>query len=156
MALSESLRRSKLTRTQKQNNVGVGDYRDDQGNSFFRRLKKNVEALLEKGPKKAIIDHHRSEEGIIDQFFLKLWPNVQVQVRKNVKRYRYKDKSTIGLEEIGDFADITQIPEECDILLYACAHNLNEIEPSRKELKKTSDMVKKRTFRLFRPDISGI
>lgn len=46
-----------------------------------------------------------------------------------VKRYRYYDNKTCGLDYEGFMQDLANIPEGSVVLLHACAHNPTGVDP---------------------------
>ncbi|KAL9010682.1 MAG: hypothetical protein Q9173_004412 [Seirophora scorigena] len=61
-----------------------------------------------------------------------------------VKKYRYYNKDTIGLDFDGMVADMEAAPEGSVILLHACAHNPTGIDPTEAQWKQISDVVKEK------------
>ena len=61
-----------------------------------------------------------------------------------VKKYRYYDQNTIGLDFDGMIADVKAAPEGSIILLHACAHNPTGIDPTEAQWKQISDAVKEK------------
>ena len=61
-----------------------------------------------------------------------------------VKKYKYYDEKTIGLDFDGMVADIKAAPEGSIILLHACAHNPTGIDPTVEQWKQISQAVKEK------------
>lgn len=61
-----------------------------------------------------------------------------------VVKYRYYNKDTIGLDFDGMVADLQAAPEGSIVLLHACAHNPTGIDPSEKQWKQISEVVKEK------------
>jgi len=67
-----------------------------------------------------------------------------------VRGYRYFDKDTVGLDFQGLKEDLKAAPEQCIVLLHACAHNPTGVDPTPEQWKEISDIVKeKRLFPFF-------
>ena len=66
-----------------------------------------------------------------------------------VKRYRYYDKDTIGLDFDGMIADLRSAPEGSIVLLHACAHNPTGIDPTEEQWKEISDVTKAKKHHPF-------
>lgn len=60
-----------------------------------------------------------------------------------VKKYRYYNKDTIGLDFDGMISDIQKMPKGSIILLHACAHNPTGVDPTEEQWRGISDAVKK-------------
>ncbi|RZF35943.1 hypothetical protein LSTR_LSTR008513 [Laodelphax striatellus] len=70
--------------------------------------------------------------------------------RLTVKRYRYYDASTCGLDFKGMLEDISKIPPKSVILLHACAHNPTGVDPKPEQWKELSALIKsKELFPFF-------
>jgi aspartate aminotransferase, mitochondrial len=59
-----------------------------------------------------------------------------------VEKYRYYDKSTIGLDFQGMLADIKAAPKGSIFLFHACAHNPTGVDPTETQWREISDAVK--------------
>ena len=59
-----------------------------------------------------------------------------------VKKYRYYNKDTIGLDFQGMIEDIKAMPKSSIILLHACAHNPTGVDPTQDQWKAISNAVK--------------
>ncbi|GJE86060.1 aspartate aminotransferase family protein [Phanerochaete sordida] len=67
-----------------------------------------------------------------------------------VKQYRYFDKKTVGLDFAGLKDDLKSMPEKSIVLFHACAHNPTGVDPTPKQWKEISDLVKeKQLFPFF-------
>ena len=62
----------------------------------------------------------------------------------DVKKYRYYNKDTIGLDFEGMVEDLRAAPQGSIVLLHACAHNPTGIDPSQEQWRQISDVVKER------------
>lgn len=60
----------------------------------------------------------------------------------DVKKYRYYNEDTIGLNFEGMMEDIKAIPQGSILLLHACAHNPTGIDPTFEQWKEISQAVK--------------
>jgi len=61
-----------------------------------------------------------------------------------VKKYRYYDPKTVGLDFAGAVEDLKKIPEKSIILLHACAHNPTGIDPKPEQWKELSKIIKEK------------
>ena len=61
-----------------------------------------------------------------------------------VRKYRYYNKDTIGLDFDGMLADLDAAPAASIVLLHACAHNPTGIDPTQEQWKKISEVVKRK------------
>ena len=61
-----------------------------------------------------------------------------------VKKYKYYDEKTIGLDFDGMVADLKAAPEGSIVLLHACAHNPTGIDPTVEQWKQISQVVKQK------------
>jgi len=61
-----------------------------------------------------------------------------------VKRYRYFDPKTNGLDFKGVLEDVTSAPTGSIFLLHACAHNPTGVDPSEEQWKELSALFKKK------------
>lgn len=59
-----------------------------------------------------------------------------------VKKYRYYNKDTIGLDFDGMVEDIKNMPKGSMVLLHACAHNPTGVDPTEEQWRAISDAVK--------------
>ena len=59
-----------------------------------------------------------------------------------MKKYRYYNKDTIGLDFDGMIDDLKNIPKQSIILLHACAHNPTGIDPTPEQWQQISEVVK--------------
>ncbi|ELR25647.1 glutamicoxaloacetic transaminase, mitochondrial, putative [Acanthamoeba castellanii str. Neff] len=66
-----------------------------------------------------------------------------------IKRYRYYDPNTNGLDLKGFVEDLQNAPEGSVILLHACAHNPTGVDPSFEQWKLVSDACKERRHVVF-------
>ncbi|KIM48153.1 hypothetical protein M413DRAFT_439876 [Hebeloma cylindrosporum] len=67
-----------------------------------------------------------------------------------VRKYRYFNKETVGLDFEGLKADLKAAPEQSIVLLHACAHNPTGIDPTPEQWAEISDIVKeKKLFPFF-------
>ncbi|XP_053961623.1 aspartate aminotransferase, mitochondrial-like [Anastrepha ludens] len=63
-----------------------------------------------------------------------------------IKKYRYYDPKTCGLDVKGCFDDISKIPEKSIVLLHACAHNPTGVDLSLEQWKELSQLIKKKNL----------
>lgn len=63
-----------------------------------------------------------------------------------IKKYRYYDPKTCGLDVQGVFEDISKIPEKSIVLLHACAHNPTGVDLSLEQWKELSQLIKKKNL----------
>lgn len=61
-----------------------------------------------------------------------------------VKKYRYYDPKTCGLDFDGALQDLAKCPENSIVLLHACAHNPTGVDPKPEQWKEISNVIKKR------------
>lgn len=61
-----------------------------------------------------------------------------------VKKYRYYEPKTCGLDFAGALEDLSKAPEKSIVLLHACAHNPTGVDPKPEQWKELSSLVKKR------------
>jgi len=66
-----------------------------------------------------------------------------------VKKYRYYNKETIGLDFEGMIEDMKNAPDGSIFLLHACAHNPTGIDPTEEQWKNISDAVKAKSHYAF-------
>uniref|UniRef100_A0A7S2MEE3 aspartate transaminase n=1 Tax=Helicotheca tamesis TaxID=374047 RepID=A0A7S2MEE3_9STRA len=66
-----------------------------------------------------------------------------------VRRYRYYDSSTNGLDYDGMVQDLKDAPDGSIILLHACAHNPTGCDPTLQQWKDISDMMKEKSHHVF-------
>ncbi|KAA1139024.1 aspartate transaminase aat1 [Puccinia graminis f. sp. tritici] len=59
-----------------------------------------------------------------------------------IKRYRYFDKKTVGLDATGMLEDLKQAPNRSIILLHACAHNPTGVDPTHEQWKEIAQVIK--------------
>lgn len=59
-----------------------------------------------------------------------------------VKKYRYYNKDTIGLDFDGMIEDIKNMPKGSIVLLHACAHNPTGVDPTEQQWRGISEAVK--------------
>jgi len=59
-----------------------------------------------------------------------------------VKKYRYYDAKTCGLDIKGALEDISKIPKGAVVLLHACAHNPTGVDPKPDQWREISNVVK--------------
>jgi aspartate aminotransferase len=80
------------------------------------------------------------------------WPNhngVFNACDLQIKRYRYYNPKTIGLDIEGMLADLNAAEEGSVICLHACAHNPTGVDPSKEEWKRICEVVKERKLLPF-------
>ncbi|XP_037960412.1 aspartate aminotransferase, mitochondrial [Teleopsis dalmanni] len=63
-----------------------------------------------------------------------------------VKKYRYYDSKTCGLDFKGCLEDISKIPENSIVLLHACAHNPTGVDPTKEQWRELSQVIKKKNL----------
>jgi aspartate aminotransferase len=61
-----------------------------------------------------------------------------------VRKYRYWDSKTLGLDYDGMLADLSASPEGSAVLLHACAHNPTGVDPTEEQWRGLSAMLKTR------------
>uniref|UniRef100_A0A6M2DL54 Aspartate aminotransferase n=1 Tax=Xenopsylla cheopis TaxID=163159 RepID=A0A6M2DL54_XENCH len=61
-----------------------------------------------------------------------------------IKRYKYYDPKTCGMDFSGAMEEINKIPEKSIILLHACAHNPTGVDPKPEQWKEIAAVCKKR------------
>ncbi|KIM66148.1 hypothetical protein SCLCIDRAFT_1211371 [Scleroderma citrinum Foug A] len=67
-----------------------------------------------------------------------------------VRRYRYFDSKTVGLDFKGMKEDLKSAPEGAIVLLHACAHNPTGVDPTQEQWKELSGLVaEKKLFPFF-------
>ncbi|KAI6153542.1 pyridoxal phosphate-dependent transferase [Pisolithus tinctorius] len=67
-----------------------------------------------------------------------------------VRRYRYFDSKTVGLDFAGMKEDLKNAPEGAIVLLHACAHNPTGVDLTQQQWKELSDLVaEKQLFPFF-------
>ncbi|XP_039279683.1 aspartate aminotransferase, mitochondrial [Nilaparvata lugens] len=66
--------------------------------------------------------------------------------RLTVKRYRYYDAGTCGLDFKGMLEDISKIPAKSVVLLHACAHNPTGVDPKPEQWKELSALIKSKNL----------
>jgi aspartate aminotransferase len=64
-------------------------------------------------------------------------------------KYRYYNKDTIGLDFDGMVGDLRAAPEGSIVLLHACAHNPTGIDPTEKQWRQISDVLKEKNHYPF-------
>ena len=69
--------------------------------------------------------------------------------RLDVKKYKYYNEKTIGLDFEGMIADMKAAPEGSIMLLHACAHNPTGIDPTIEQWKEISKIVKEKNHYPF-------
>jgi aspartate aminotransferase, mitochondrial len=57
-----------------------------------------------------------------------------------VKRYRYYDPKTCGLDIEGLLEDLSSLPERSLVLMHACAHNPTGVDPSKAQWGEVKDV----------------
>eukprot|EP00794_Sanderia_malayensis_P018592 gene18592-20458_t len=62
-----------------------------------------------------------------------------------LKKYRYFDPATNGLDIAGLLEDLNNIPDKSIVLLHACAHNPTGVDPSPEQWKEISSIMKKKS-----------
>lgn len=67
----------------------------------------------------------------------------------SIKKYRYFDSKTSGLDIKGCLDDIAKIPERSIILLHACAHNPSGVDPTPDDWQAISELIKNRNLLPF-------
>jgi len=80
------------------------------------------------------------------------WPNhmgVFNACDLEVKRYRYYDRNTIGLDIEGMLEDLREAEEGSVVLLHACAHNPTGVDPTREDWNRILGVVKERRLLVF-------
>ncbi|KAI9789314.1 MAG: aspartate transaminase aat1 [Peltula sp. TS41687] len=60
----------------------------------------------------------------------------------HVKKYRYYNKETIGLDFDGMLSDVKDAPKGSVFVFHACAHNPTGIDPTQAQWQQISDAVK--------------
>jgi len=63
---------------------------------------------------------------------------------KSIKKYRYYDAKTVGLDFKGLIDDISAARNKSVIVLHACAHNPTGVDPSLDQWKQISKVVKEK------------
>jgi len=66
-----------------------------------------------------------------------------------VKKYRYYNSKTCGLDEENLLTDLKAIPKGSVVLLHACAHNPTGVDPSQEQWKKISAICKEKGLFVF-------
>eukprot|EP00617_Octactis_speculum_P001363 CAMPEP_0185773304 /NCGR_PEP_ID=MMETSP1174-20130828/72888_1 /TAXON_ID=35687 /ORGANISM="Dictyocha speculum, Strain CCMP1381" /LENGTH=398 /DNA_ID=CAMNT_0028459927 /DNA_START=184 /DNA_END=1380 /DNA_ORIENTATION=- len=66
-----------------------------------------------------------------------------------VRRYRYFDKATNGLDFTGMMEDVQSAPEGSIFLLHACAHNPTGVDPTQNQWAEISQAMKDRKHHVF-------
>lgn len=67
-----------------------------------------------------------------------------------VRRYRYFDSKTVGLDFKGMKEDLKNAPEGAIVLLHACAHNPTGVDPTQEQWKELSGLIaEKNLFPFF-------
>uniref|UniRef100_A0A1A9WKX2 Aspartate aminotransferase n=1 Tax=Glossina brevipalpis TaxID=37001 RepID=A0A1A9WKX2_9MUSC len=181
-------------------NLGVGAYRDDNGNPWVlpsvrlaeervvsKKLNKEYATILgipefynkaielALGKNSQVLQENRNAtaQGISgtgslrigSAFFNKFWDgNREVYVPNPtwgnhiplfehaglvVKKYRYYDPNTCGLDFKGCLDDIKKIPEKSIIVLHACAHNPTGVDPNKEQWFELSKLIKERNLYPF-------
>ena len=62
----------------------------------------------------------------------------------SVKKYRYYDEKTCGLDFNGVLDDLSKAPKGSIVLLHACAHNPTGVDPKAEQWKELSSLIKER------------
>jgi aspartate/tyrosine/aromatic aminotransferase len=57
---------------------------------------------------------------------------------EEVRKYRYWNKDSRGLDFSGMIEDLRAAPEGAVVILHACAHNPTGIDPTHEQVKKDS------------------
>lgn len=73
------------------------------------------------------------------------WANhgaIMADAGLHVKKYRYYNKETIGLDFEGLLSDVKDAPKGSIFVFHACAHNPTGIDPAHAQWQKISDAVK--------------
>lgn len=73
------------------------------------------------------------------------WANhaaIMTDAGLHVRRYRYYNKETIGLDFEGMLSDIKEAPKGSIFVFHACAHNPTGIDPTQDQWQQISDAVK--------------
>lgn len=66
-----------------------------------------------------------------------------------VKKYRYYDPVTCGLDFAGCMEDMAKMPEGSILLLHACAHNPTGVDPTPEQWREICQLAKKRNLYPF-------
>ena len=66
-----------------------------------------------------------------------------------VRRYRYYNSKTNGLDYDGLIADLKEAPNGSVILLHACAHNPTGCDPTMDQWKDISNLIKEKSHHVF-------
>lgn len=66
-----------------------------------------------------------------------------------VKRYRYFDAKSIGLDFDGMCADLDAAPDGSVVLLHGCAHNPTGVDPTPEEWKAIADLCRRKNHLPF-------
>ncbi|CAM9237439.1 unnamed protein product [Choristocarpus tenellus] len=66
-----------------------------------------------------------------------------------VKRYRYYDPNTCGLDFEGFLSDVSSAPSKSVFLLHACAHNPTGVDPTPHQWGELSQLMKEKENILF-------
>ena len=66
-----------------------------------------------------------------------------------IKRYRYYDPKTIGLDIEGMLEDLRGAEEGSVVLLHACAHNPTGVDPTREHWNRILGVVKETRLLVF-------
>ncbi|XP_037808028.1 aspartate aminotransferase, mitochondrial [Lucilia sericata] len=66
-----------------------------------------------------------------------------------VKKYRYYDPNTCGLDFKGCLDDISKIPPKSIIMLHACAHNPTGVDPTKEQWLELSKLIKQKDLYPF-------
>ena len=67
----------------------------------------------------------------------------------DVRRYRYYNSKTNGLDYDGLIADLKEAPNGSVILLHSCAHNPTGCDPTMDQWKDISDLIKEKNHHVF-------
>jgi len=62
----------------------------------------------------------------------------------DVRKYRYYDPNTKGLDLTGMLSDLNEAPEGSLVVLHGCAHNPSGVDPSCEEWKQIAEVVERR------------
>lgn len=67
----------------------------------------------------------------------------------DVRRYRYYNSKTNGLDYDGLIADLKEAPNGSVILLHSCAHNPTGCDPSMEQWRDISNLIKEKSHHVF-------
>jgi len=80
------------------------------------------------------------------------WGNhvgIMTEAGLEVRRYRYFERSSLGLDFEGMKADLLAAPDGSVVLLHACAHNPTGCDPTRAQWKELSNLLKGKKHHVF-------